>query len=121
MLSIDLMPGAGRIDADAAAAAFAALGSAPRLAVLNRLVRAGEAGLAVGALQDALGMPASTLSHHLRALMQAELVSQERQGRSLICRACFGRITTIAAFLLRECCVDDGTQGTGELADAAER
>jgi len=89
-----------------AAEAFAALGSEARLAILRALVRAGEAGMAVGALQARLALPASTLSHHLRALIQAGVLEQERAGRTLICRARYGRIRGLAEFLIGECCAD---------------
>jgi ArsR family transcriptional regulator, arsenate/arsenite/antimonite-responsive transcriptional repressor len=91
---------------EVAAQAFAALGSEPRLEVVRRLVRAGPDGMAVGALQEALGMAASTLSHHLRFLAAAGLLTQERRGRSLICRASFANIDALADFLRRECCLD---------------
>ena len=89
-----------------AADAFAALGSEVRIAILRALVRAGEAGLAVGALQQRLAIAASTLSHHLRALIQAGVLGQTRDGRTLICRARYDRIQELAAFLVNECCAD---------------
>ena len=89
-----------------AAEAFAALGSEVRLAILRALVRAGEAGLPVGALQQRLAIAASTLSHHLRALIQAGVLEQTRDGRTLICRARYDRIQELAAFLVNECCAD---------------
>ena len=89
-----------------AAEAFAALGSEVRLAILRALVRAGEAGLTVGALQARLALPGSTLSHHLRALMQAGVLEQTREGRTLVCRARYDRIRELAAFLVSECCAD---------------
>lgn len=91
-----------------AAQAFAALGSEPRLDVVRALVRAGPEGMPVGALQARLGLAASTLSHHLRFLAAAGLLTQERRGRSLICRADFARIDRLAEFLRRECCADLG-------------
>jgi DNA-binding transcriptional ArsR family regulator len=91
-----------------AAAAFAALGSEARLSILRALVRAGEKGLTVGALQARLAMAGSTLSHHLRALMHAGVLQQTREGRMLICRARYGRIRQLAAFLVSECCADAG-------------
>jgi DNA-binding transcriptional ArsR family regulator len=99
-------PQAGAPAPEAAAQAFAALGSEPRLEVIRALVRAGPEGLAVGALQARLGLAASTLSHHLRFLAAAGLLTQERRGRSLICRAAFGNIEALAGFLQRECCAD---------------
>jgi DNA-binding transcriptional ArsR family regulator len=98
--------------ADEAAAAFSALGSEPRLAILRALVRAGESGLAVGALQSRLAIAGSTLSHHLRALIQAGVVEQTREGRTLICRARYERVRGLAAFLVSECCADlTGAEG----------
>lgn len=94
------------LDRDDAAAAFAALGSGMRLAILRALVRAGEPGLTVGALQERLGLAGSTLSHHLRALMKAGVLEQTRAGRSLVCRARYDRVRDLAAFLVSECCAD---------------
>jgi ArsR family transcriptional regulator len=99
-----------------AAEALAALGSEVRLGILRALVRAGTAGLAVGALQSRLAMAASTLSHHLRALIQAGVVEQTRSGRTLICRARYERIEGLAAFLVSECCADLTEPGEGRRA-----
>ena len=103
-----------------AAEAFAALGSEVRIAILRLLVRAGDAGLAVGALQQRLAIAASTLSHHLRALIQAGVLEQTRDGRTLICRARYDRIHGLAAFLVSECC-DDLTENSDNAKDDGER
>lgn len=89
-----------------AAIAFAALGSEVRLNILRLLVRAGPEGLHVGALQDRLGIAASTLSHHVRALTSAGVMTQNREGRVLNCLADYDRIASLARFLVSECCVD---------------
>ena len=89
-----------------AAAAFAALGSDVRLSILKALVRAGPDGMAVGAIQHSLGIAASTLSHHLRALSDAGVLIQRRDGRVLNCHADYDRISALAAFLIAECCAD---------------
>ena len=94
------------LDPEEAAEGFAALGSEQRLAVIQLLVRAGPDGMTVGALKEATGAAASTLSHHIRFLSQTGLILQEKQGRSIICRADFERIQSLAAYLTRECCVD---------------
>lgn len=94
------------LPSDAAASAFAALGSPLRLLILRALVRAGRGGLAVGELQRRVGIPASTLSHHLRALVQAGVVEQRRHGRTLVCHADFARVEALARFLLAECCAE---------------
>lgn len=96
------------VDHLAAAEAFAALGSEARLQIVRVLVRAAPDGLPVGALQARVGLAASTLSHHLKALGQCGLVTQERDGRSLICRADVERIEALAGYLTRECCADAG-------------
>ncbi|MEM7668351.1 MAG: metalloregulator ArsR/SmtB family transcription factor [Pseudomonadota bacterium] len=90
---------------------LSALGAPVRLSILRALVRAGQEGMPVGALQTRLVMPASTLSHHLRALLHAGVIAQERIGRSLICRARYDRIEGLAAFLLTECCADATATG----------
>ena len=75
-------------------------------AVFRLLVRAGEAGLAVGQLQRRLKLAGSTLSHHLRALIAVDLVSQERQGTTLTCRANYRVMRGLVSFLVDECCAD---------------
>lgn len=94
------------LDPEEAAEGFAALGSEQRLSVIQFLVRAGPEGMTVGALKDATGAAASTLSHHIRFLSQTGLICQEKQGRSIICRADFERIQSLATYLTRECCAD---------------
>lgn len=93
---------------DDAAAGFAAMGSAPRLAVLRILVRAGEEGLPIGEIGARTGIAPSTLAHHLRALADAGIVRQERAGRSTLTRADFARLQALADFVLTECCADAG-------------
>ena len=92
--------------AEEAVQGFAAVASEPRLEVLLILVRAGSAGLTVGEIQERVGLPASTLAHHLRFLAAGGLIEQEREGRAVRNRAAYDRIEALAAFLLRECCAD---------------
>ena len=90
-----------------AASTFAALGSEQRLSVLRVLVRAGEAGLSIGELGIRAGVTGSTLTHHMKILAQAGLVTQQKQGRSIICAAvAYDEIRALSAFLLKECCAD---------------
>ena len=49
-------------------------------------------------------MPANTLSFHLKELMQADLISQERSGRNLIYRAQYDRMNAVLAYLSQNCC-----------------
>jgi DNA-binding transcriptional ArsR family regulator len=94
------------LDPEIAAQGFAAAGSASRLEVLRALVRAGPEGLPVSEIQKRLGIPASTLAHHLRFLAAAGLIVQERRGRQLLSRANYERISALADFLLHACCAD---------------
>jgi ArsR family transcriptional regulator, arsenate/arsenite/antimonite-responsive transcriptional repressor len=89
-----------------AAAMLAALGSEVRLALFRQLIRAGHEGLSVTGLQRMTGIPPSTLGHHVSALVSVGLVSRERHGRELICRAEYADIRSLSAFLLSECCAD---------------
>ena len=85
-----------------------ALGNATRLRVYRVLVRAGRDGLPVGRLQERIGIAASTLSHHLKRLVEAGLVTQERQATTLICRAHYPAMNALIGFLADECCADAG-------------
>lgn len=83
-----------------------ALGNPTRLRIYRTLVRAGHAGLPVGQLQERIGIAASTLSHHLHRLILPELVTQERQATTLICRANYAAMESLIGFLVDECCAD---------------
>ncbi|MBY0361722.1 MAG: metalloregulator ArsR/SmtB family transcription factor [Phreatobacter sp.] len=83
-----------------------ALGNPTRLAIYRALVRAGHAGTPVGKLQDAIGIPASTLSHHLAKLCACGLAGQTREGTVLRCRAHYDVMEQLVAFLAAECCAD---------------
>lgn len=83
-----------------------ALGNPKRLQLYRILVRAGNEGLAVGNIQEKLGGAASTLSHHLRKLLDTGLVTQERQATTLICRAHYPAMQSLIGFLADECCAD---------------
>ena len=89
-----------------AASQLEALGNPTRLQLYRILVRAGEDGLAVGSIQERLDIPGSTLSHHLRRLVETGLVTQERQATTLICRAHYPGMNALIGFLADECCAD---------------
>jgi DNA-binding transcriptional ArsR family regulator len=84
--------------------ALAALAQPVRLKVFRALVVAGPAGMTPGAIAETLQVPATTLSFHLKELMFASLVSQERDGRNLIYRACFERMNGLLGYLTANCC-----------------
>ena len=87
-----------------AIAALAALAHETRLDVFRLLVRAGSEGLAAGALADALGVPAATLSFHLKELKSAGVVDCRREGRSLIYSPNFEAMDGLLRFLTENCC-----------------
>lgn len=101
-----------------AAKQLEALGNTTRLELYRLLVRAGDAGRPVGYLQEKLGIPASTLSHHLQRLVATGLVTQERQATTLICRANYPAMNGLIGFLSDECCADAGCVATKEEAAA---
>ncbi|MFT4646815.1 MAG: DNA-binding transcriptional ArsR family regulator [Planctomycetota bacterium] len=86
---------------------LAALGNTTRLGIYRILVRAGHTGLPVAGVQTKLDIPASTLSHHLHKLLEVGLVSQEREGTTLICHADFSVMEATFALFEKECCVDE--------------
>ena len=92
--------------------ALTALSQAHRLRVFRALVVAGQAGLTPGQIAEAQQIPAATLSFHLKELVQAGLLSQERQGRSLIYRADFAQMNALLAFLTENCCQGDACAAT---------
>jgi DNA-binding transcriptional ArsR family regulator len=102
-----------------AAARLEALGNPTRLSIYRLLVRAGDAGMPVGRIQEQLGVAASTLSHHLKALIMVGLVTQERDSRILICRANYPMMRGLIDFLSAECCADSGCAPAGQGSRAA--
>jgi ArsR family transcriptional regulator, arsenate/arsenite/antimonite-responsive transcriptional repressor len=89
-----------------AASQLEALGNPTRLQLYRTLVRAGDEGLPVGRIQDKLGIAASTLSHHLKRLIDTGLVTQQRQATTLICRANYPGMDALIGYLADECCAD---------------
>jgi len=84
--------------------ALGALAQESRLEVFRLLVRAGDGGLAAGAIAGALGLPAPTLSFHLKELRQAGLVRVRRDGRSLVYAPDFAAMRALLAYLTDQCC-----------------
>ncbi|MCC7544771.1 helix-turn-helix transcriptional regulator [Aquabacterium sp. NJ1] len=83
---------------------LAALAQPVRLRVFRALVVAGPQGLTPGDLAAQLEVAATTLSFHLKELMYADLVSQERDGRHLIYRAAFEHMDDLLGYLTEHCC-----------------
>jgi ArsR family transcriptional regulator, arsenate/arsenite/antimonite-responsive transcriptional repressor len=109
-------------EVDEVAARLEVLGNPTRLQIFRALVRAGGGGLSVGQLQRRLGsIAASTLSHHLNRLMVVGLVTRQRQGTTLICRAEYPVMHRLVGFLSDECCSDSrsGSSADQEIETAS--
>jgi ArsR family transcriptional regulator len=91
---------------DDAAARLEALGNPTRLKIYRALVRVGEEGLPVGRLQEKLDVAASTLSHHLKALIAVGLVTQTREGTTLICHTNYNMMRGLIEYMAAECCAE---------------
>ncbi len=83
---------------------FSALGAEPRLQILRLLLAAHPHGIVAGEVQEELGIPASTLSHHLEKLKQVGLVNVRREGTYLWYSADTDALREILSFLYEECC-----------------
>ncbi|MEI7969783.1 MAG: helix-turn-helix domain-containing protein [Betaproteobacteria bacterium] len=81
-----------------------ALAHPVRLQVFRALVVAGPAGLTPAVMQGALGIPATTLSFHLKDLAQSGLATVERASRYLVYRAAYDRMNGVIAYLTAHCC-----------------
>ncbi len=83
---------------------FAALGTEPRLRILRALLASHPVGMVVGEIQSELGIPASTLSHHLERLKAEELVTVRRESTYLRYAANTEALEELLGFLFAECC-----------------
>jgi ArsR family transcriptional regulator, arsenate/arsenite/antimonite-responsive transcriptional repressor len=83
---------------------FSAMGTGARLRIMQLLLSAHPEGLVVGELQEELGIPNSTLSHHLDKLKNEDLVQVEREGTFLRYSANTDALQELVGFLHAECC-----------------
>jgi len=94
----------------AAVAALAALAQGMRLRIFRALIGAAPQGTTPGELSATLDVPGSTLSFHLKELMHAGLVTQEREGRNLKYRPSIERMNDLLAYLTAHCCQGAGCE-----------
>jgi ArsR family transcriptional regulator len=92
------------MDEDVVIKALGALAHPLRLKVFRALVVTGPSGLTPGVMQEALAVPATTLSFHLKELVAAGLVTQARASRHLVYRAAYGHMSALLGFLTENCC-----------------
>ncbi len=81
-----------------------ALGHPLRLAILRLVVQGPETGTPAGEIQAHVGIPASTLSHHLACLADCDLLAVAREGTSLLYRADFPTLRALTEYLWKDCC-----------------
>lgn len=87
-----------------AVVALGALAQESRLAVYRLLVQAGPEGVAASDIAARLGIPANTLSFHLKNLSHAGLVESRHEGRFIYYSACYGQMNALVGFLTDNCC-----------------
>jgi ArsR family transcriptional regulator, arsenate/arsenite/antimonite-responsive transcriptional repressor len=87
-----------------AVASLAALAQGMRLRVFRALVGAGPQGMTPGVLSATLDVAGSTLSFHLKELVHAGLVTQQRDGRNLFYRPDIVQMNALLAYLTAHCC-----------------
>jgi DNA-binding transcriptional ArsR family regulator len=83
---------------------FSAMGTEPRLRIMQALLSAHPEGLVVGDIQEELDIPNSTLSHHLEKLKAEELVKVQRESTFLRYTANTEILQELLRFLYAECC-----------------
>jgi ArsR family transcriptional regulator, arsenate/arsenite/antimonite-responsive transcriptional repressor len=83
---------------------FSAMGTEPRLRIMQLLLSAHPEGLVVGEIQEELDIPNSTLSHHLDKLRMEDLVNVERESTFLRYTANVDALQEVLRFLYAECC-----------------
>ena len=79
---------------------LAALGNEKRLQIFRLLVQAGHGGLNISEIQLQLVIPPSTLAHHISALVKGGLVSQDKIGREIICKAKYETMENVFTFMM---------------------
>jgi ArsR family transcriptional regulator, arsenate/arsenite/antimonite-responsive transcriptional repressor len=83
---------------------FSAMGTEPRLRIMQALLSAHPEGLVVGDIQEELEIPSSTLSHHLDKLKNEDLVRVRRESTFLRYTANLEALQELLRFLYAECC-----------------
>jgi DNA-binding transcriptional ArsR family regulator len=96
---------------------FAAMGTESRLRIVQLLLTAHPTGMMVGQIQKELGIPNSTLSHHLDKLKSEDLVRVRREGTFLCYTAHTDALQELLAFLYAECCTRGAAGDQPQLAN----
>jgi ArsR family transcriptional regulator, arsenate/arsenite/antimonite-responsive transcriptional repressor len=92
------------VEIDIATQSLAALAQETRLAIFRHLVEAGPEGMNAGAIAEAVGVPAATLSFHIAQLARAGLVTSRQESRYIYYSTNFAAMDDLIAFLTDNCC-----------------
>ena len=84
--------------------ALGALAQETRLSIFRALVQAGQQGLPAGRIAEGVGVPASTLSFHLKELAAAGLVNSRPEGRFIYYTADYAAMSELVSYLTEKCC-----------------
>ncbi len=95
------------MELDTAALILSKIGNPTRWKSGRLLVKAGDQGMPVGAIQKKLQIPGSTLTHHITHLKNAGLIRQQRAQATLFCIMEYDRLNQLVNYLTDECCVDN--------------
>lgn len=96
---------------------MSAMGAGPRLRIMRILLSAHPDGMVVGDIGAELGIPASTLSHHLEKLKHEELVKVQREGTYLRYSANAEALKELLGFLYAECCTRNRAVAAGAMGE----
>lgn len=89
---------------DTHALQLSALGHPVRLKILRFVVQAGTEGASAGSIQARVELPASTLSHHLKRLVEAKILSSRGEGTFHYYAADYGSLRALTDYLWEDCC-----------------
>lgn len=107
------------MDEKVAVRALGALAQDVRLRIYRAVVGVGPAGMTPGAIASELAVPPSTVSFHVKELLHAGLLTQERDGRHLIYRPSIATMNELLAYLSAHCCQTVTCDGAPVAADTA--
>jgi ArsR family transcriptional regulator len=98
---------------------LAALAQETRLDIFRALVRAGQGGLAAGAIAEVVGAAASTLSFHLKELSHAGLVQARQEGRFIYYSVDYTAMSQLVTYLTENCCQGMPAMHAARIGEAA--
>ncbi len=98
---------------------LSAMGTEPRLRIMRLLLSTYPEGMVVGDIGAELGIPSSTLSHHLEKLKNEDLVHVRREGTFLRYSANAAALQELLRFLYAECCTRNRAIEPGNIVAAA--